>query len=56
MIAGWNPETAADRLYRFCEELLNGKVQPEKEGPLSPAPLIAPRAGYAYTRRKTGRG
>ncbi len=56
MIGEWNPETAADRLYRFCEGLLNGKMQPEKEGPLSPAPLIAPRAGYAYTRRKTGQG
>ena len=56
MIGEWNPETAADRLYRFCEGLLNGKMQPEQEGPLSPAPLIAPRAGYAYTRRKTGQG
>jgi len=50
MIQEWNPKTAADRLYRFCEGLLNGKVEPEKEGPLSPAPLIAPREGYAYTR------
>lgn len=47
----WNPETAADRLYRFCEGLTRKCVQPEREGPLSPAPLIAPRAGYAYTRR-----
>ncbi len=50
MIREWNPKVAADRLYRFCEGLLNGKVEPEKEGPLSPAPLIAPREGYAYTR------
>ncbi|MDE7201159.1 MAG: glycosyltransferase family 4 protein [Lachnospiraceae bacterium] len=50
MVGEWNPKTAADRLYRFCEGLLNGKVEPEKEGPLSPAPLIAPRKGYAYTR------
>ena len=50
MVSEWNPKVAADRLYRFCEGLLNGKVQPEKEGPLSPAPLIAPREGYAYTR------
>lgn len=50
-IAGeWNPREAADRLHRFCEGLLNGTVQPEKEGPLSPAPLIAPGEGYAYTR------
>ncbi|MDE5697807.1 MAG: glycosyltransferase, partial [Lachnospiraceae bacterium] len=50
MVSEWNPEVAADRLYRFCEGLLDGSVQPEKEGPLSPAPLIAPREGYAYTR------
>lgn len=48
----WNPKEAADRLYRFCEGLMIGKVQPEQEGPLSPAPLIAPRRGYAYTRRE----
>lgn len=47
----WNPKTAAERLYRFCEGLLDGKIQPEAEGPLSPAPLIAPREGYGYVRR-----
>lgn len=50
IVGEWNPKEAADRLYRFCEGLLDGSVQPEKEGPLSPAPLIAPREGYAYTR------
>ncbi len=50
MISEWNPRVAADRLYRFCDGLVNGSVRPEKEGPLSPAPLIAPREGYAYTR------
>lgn len=50
MVSEWNPKVAADRLYRFCEGLVNGSVQPEKEGPLSPAPLIAPREGYTYTR------
>jgi hypothetical protein len=53
MIGEWNPTEAADRLYRFCEGLLNGKARPEKEGPLSRAPLIAPRDGYAYARRET---
>ena len=53
----WNPKEAADRLYRFCEGLIEGRVVPEKEGPLSPAPLIAPRKGYQYTRNaNTGRG
>ena len=51
IVRTWNPKEAADRLYRFCEGLKAGKVQPEQEGPLSPAPLIAPRRGYAYTRR-----
>lgn len=48
----WNPKEAADRLYRFCEGLISGKAVPEKTGPLSPAPVIAPRRGYQYTRRK----
>ena len=52
MIGEWNPKEAAARLYRFCEGLLDGKAEPEKEGPLSPAPIIAPRAGYQYTRRQ----
>lgn len=50
MIREWNPKEAAKRLYQFCEGLLDGRVEPEKEGPLSPAPIIAPRAGYQYTR------
>ena len=52
IVRTWNPREAADRLYRFCEGLTAGTVQPEQEGPLSPAPLIAPRRGYAYTRRR----
>ncbi|MDE7479503.1 MAG: glycosyltransferase [Lachnospiraceae bacterium] len=51
IVEQWNPKEAADRLYRFCESLIKGKVEPEREGPLSPAPLIAPRKGYAYTRK-----
>lgn len=52
IVKEWNPKEAADRLYRFCEGLLDGRVEPEREGPLSPAPLIAPREGYAYTRKQ----
>lgn len=48
----WNPKNAAVRLLRFSEGLLNGKAQPEAEGPLSPAPVLAPQEGYRYTRRK----
>jgi glycosyltransferase involved in cell wall biosynthesis len=48
----WNPKEAADRLYNFSIGLLEGKVNPYSEGPLSPAPLISPRKGYKYTRRE----
>lgn len=48
----WNPKEAADRLYNFSVGLLEGKVNPYSEGPLSPAPLISPRKGYEYTRRE----
>ena len=51
IVKEWNPREAADRLLQFCEGLLDGKVIPEKTGPLSPAPVIAPRKGYQYTRR-----
>ncbi|MDE7322988.1 MAG: glycosyltransferase family 4 protein [Lachnospiraceae bacterium] len=54
MVGEWNPREAADRLYRFCRGLMEGKVEPEKEGPLSPAPLIAPREGYMYTKVQRG--
>ena len=50
IVSTWNPKEAADRLYRFCEGLIGGSVLPEQEGPLSLAPLIAPRRGYKYTR------
>jgi glycosyltransferase involved in cell wall biosynthesis len=50
IVKEWNPKVAADRLYKFSEGLLEGKVNPQSEGPLSPAPLISPRKGYKYTR------
>ena len=50
MISEWNPQEAANRLYAFCRGLLEGKTVVQAHGPLSPAPLIAPRKGYAYTR------
>ena len=43
-IAGeWNAEHAADELMRFTKCLLQGKVIPAESGPLSPAPVIAPK-------------
>ena len=50
MTSLWNPKEAAARLYEFCEGLLQGKVEPQKEGPLSVAPVIKPKDGYEYAR------
>lgn len=48
----WNPKEAAARMYDFCQGLLEGKlVVAEDDGPLSIAPVIAPRDGYEYTKR-----
>ncbi|MBE5847845.1 MAG: glycosyltransferase [Lachnospiraceae bacterium] len=47
----WNPEEAAKRLLLFAEGLLFGEVVAAKDGPLSPAPVIWPHAGYQYVRR-----
>ncbi len=38
----WNAEHAAAALLRFVEKLRQGKIEPEKEGPLSIAPVIRP--------------
>jgi glycosyltransferase involved in cell wall biosynthesis len=52
IIAEWNPKVAATRLYSFSKGLLEGKINTADEGPLSPAPIISPRKGYEYARRK----
>lgn len=39
----WNAEHAAAALMQFSDRLRQGKIVPEKEGPLSPAPVIKPR-------------
>ncbi len=39
----WNAEHAAAALLQFSDRLRQGKIVPEKEGPLSPAPVIKPR-------------
>ena len=52
IVKEWNPKVAAQRLLRFSEGLVNGKVNPEEKGPLSIAPVIAPWEGYRYVRRK----
>lgn len=47
----WNPKYAAGELLRFCRELLEGKISPAKEGPMSPAPVIAPGKMYEKMMR-----
>ncbi len=38
----WNAEHAAAELIRFCRGLLEGRIVPAGEGPLSRAPIIVP--------------
>ena len=52
IIREWNPREAANRLYTFCESLLEGQVIPQEHGPLSIAPVISPKKGYQYTKRE----
>ncbi len=42
----WNSDHAAGELLRFTRGLVDGKILPAKEGPLSPAPVIRPRKMY----------
>lgn len=46
IIKEWNAEHAADELLRFAKKLLQGRIEPAKSGPLSPAPPIAPKKMY----------
>lgn len=46
----WNPDTAACRFIKLCEDLLTGNVRFENEGPLSKAEVISPKKGYAYCK------
>ena len=49
----WNAEHAAAELIRFCKGVLEGEAVPAKEGPLSPAPVIAPGKMYEAMMRDT---
>lgn len=46
----WNAEHAADELIRFAGEILTGEPEPAKKGPLSPAPVIAPKKMYGSVK------
>lgn len=52
IVSLWNPRHAAESLLTFAQGLLEGKRILQPEGPLSPALVISPRKGYAYTRRE----
>lgn len=49
IIREWNAEHAAEELLRFSKDLTEGKVNPAKSGPLSPAPIISP--GRMFIKR-----
>jgi glycosyltransferase involved in cell wall biosynthesis len=48
----WNAEHGAKELIRFAGEILEGEPEPAAEGPLSPAPVIAPGKMYGELKRK----
>lgn len=54
-IAGlWNAPHAAKELIRMIEGFKEGRIEPPGEGPLSPAPVIAPGKMYQWMLKSTG--
>ena len=51
----WNAQHAAKELLRMIEGLREGKIEPAKEGPLSPAPVISPGKMYDWMMKGEGR-
>ncbi len=48
----WNAEHAAEALQRMIEGIRKGTYQPEEEGPLSPAPVVAPKRMYSRMNKE----
>lgn len=46
IVQEWNAEHAAEELLRFAKDLMKNKTAPASNGPLSPAPAIAPGKMY----------
>lgn len=44
----WNAPHAAKELIRMMEALKEGRISPAGEGPLSPAPVVAPKKMYQW--------
>ena len=42
----WNSNHAVDELFRFYDDLQQGKINPPKKGPFSVAPVISPKNMY----------
>ena len=44
----WNARHGVEELLRMAEGMMAGRTEPPAEGPLSPAPVIAPGKMYHY--------
>ena len=44
----WNHKEAANRLYNLCNQILNGRVEPYRTGPVSEARVIHERKMYKH--------
>lgn len=47
----WNAENAASKLIRFIRSVQLGNPEAAIDGPMSKAPIIAPKKGYHYTKQ-----
>lgn len=48
----WNAPQAAKELLRMIEGFMEGRIEPAPEGPLSPAPVVAPGRMYRWMLEK----
>lgn len=53
IVEQWNPKEAAKRLLDFCNGLLEGRINCQSEGPLSPAKSMAPGQYFKEQKRKS---
>ena len=52
----WNARHAAGELIRLVEGIREGRMEPAAEGPLSPAPVIAPGKMYQWMLKEEREG
>ena len=53
IIRSWNAEHAAKALKDMVEGIKAGAFRPEKEGPLSPAPVVSPGKMFRFMENNT---